>query len=172
MGGGSGDSSWFGSDDSSAGGGGGLLAWLSSRFAQQNDVDAKIAAVAARLTEQIDAIPTTNQQGQPDMMYMHDGVELTKEVRDWRFGRCSSCTVCCFDWLYVCLCTRVVVVVEWDKSKHQTCPAWDWLDACCHLTILTHTHTPHGRMTATTAANGYQPTGGILCIVKPRAPLL
>ncbi len=83
MGGGSeGGGGWFGGDGKDSGAGGGLMAWLGSRFAQQDDVDAKIAAVAARLTEQIEAIPTTNNQGDTHMMYMHDGVELTKGVRD------------------------------------------------------------------------------------------
>ena len=79
MGGSSGGGGWFdgGGDTASSGG---FMGWLSSRFAQRDDVDAKIAALAARLTDQIEAIPVTNAQGQPDMMYLHDGVELNAQV--------------------------------------------------------------------------------------------
>ena len=70
---------WFGGGNDRDNSGG-FMGWVSSRFAQQDDVDAKLAALAARLTDQIEAIPTTNAQGQPDLMYMHDGVELTAEV--------------------------------------------------------------------------------------------
>ena len=72
-----GTNGWFGGG---GGGDGGFVGWLSSHFAQQDDVDAKLAALAARVTDQIEAIPTTNSQGQPDMMYMHDGVEITESV--------------------------------------------------------------------------------------------
>ena len=75
MGGSSGGGGWLGGASS-----GGFMGWLSSRFAQRDDVDAKIAALAARLTDQIEAIPVTNAQGQPDMMYLHDGVELNVQV--------------------------------------------------------------------------------------------
>lgn len=79
MGGSSGGGGWFGGGGDAASSGG-FMGWLSSRFAQRDDVDAKIAALAARLTDQIEAIPVTNAQGQPDMMYLHDGVELNAQV--------------------------------------------------------------------------------------------
>ena len=79
MGGSSGGGGWFGGGGDAASSGG-FMGWLSSRFAQRDEVDAKIAALAARLTDQIEAIPVTNAQGQPDMMYLHDGVELNAQV--------------------------------------------------------------------------------------------
>ena len=85
--GGSSGGDWFGGGGD-AGSSGGFMGWLSSRFAQQDDVDAKIAALAARVTDQIEAIPTTNAQGQPDMMYLHDGVELTAQVNSSTFHIC------------------------------------------------------------------------------------
>ena len=87
MGGSSGGSDWFGGDGDGTSNGG-FMGWLSSRFAQQDDVDAKIAALAARVSDQIEAIPTTNAQGQPDMMYLHDGVELNAQVNYSTFHSC------------------------------------------------------------------------------------